>query len=135
MCLLSPLLIVTTVFLSSLSLPILLLCLILILKEQSSEEFSFLLSCHPNLVLVLTNTLYKPSLCCLELISQDHLFNPSTCPHFLVLKNIASEVVMQSFLSYCLRLIMQIVYLAKAFNSLALDCPDKYLESHYSIRH
>jgi hypothetical protein len=39
----------------SYSLMILLLSLILILKEQSSEEFSFLLSSHPNLVLVLTN--------------------------------------------------------------------------------
>jgi hypothetical protein len=54
----------------------LLLCLILILKQQSSEAFSFLLSSHPNFVLVLTNTYYKPSLCCLELISQDRLINP-----------------------------------------------------------
>jgi hypothetical protein len=34
----------------------------------------FLLSFHHYLVLVLTNTFYKPSLCCLELVLQDHLF-------------------------------------------------------------
>jgi hypothetical protein len=61
----------------SFSLAILILSLILILKEKPSEEFSFILSSHPNLVLVLTNTFYKPSLCCLELISQDYLFTPS----------------------------------------------------------
>jgi hypothetical protein len=35
---------------------------------RSREEFSLHLSSHPNLVLVFTNTYYKPSLCCLELI-------------------------------------------------------------------
>jgi hypothetical protein len=60
------------------SLALLLLSLILILKVQSSEEFS-LLSSHPNLVLVFTNIYYKPSLYCLELILQDHLFTPSRC--------------------------------------------------------
>jgi hypothetical protein len=59
------------------SLVILLLSLILILKEQSSEEFSWFLSSHPNLVLVFTNTYYKPTLCCLELILQYHLFTPA----------------------------------------------------------
>jgi hypothetical protein len=39
-----------------------------------SSPFPF--SSHPKLVSVLTNTYYKPSLCCLELCSQDHLFNP-----------------------------------------------------------
>jgi hypothetical protein len=58
----------------SYSLLILFLSLILVLKKQSSEEFSFLLSSHHNLVLVLTNTFYKPSLCCLQLVLQDHLF-------------------------------------------------------------
>jgi hypothetical protein len=58
------------------SLAILFLSLIPILKEQSSEEFFFILSSHTNLVLVLTNTYYKPSLCCLELILQDRLFTP-----------------------------------------------------------
>jgi hypothetical protein len=67
----------------SYSLVILLLSLILILKEQSSEEFSFLLSSHHNLILVLTNTFYKPSLCCLELVLQGHLFTPSRCSHLL----------------------------------------------------
>jgi hypothetical protein len=58
------------------SLAILLLSLILILKEQSSEKFLLLLSSHPNLVLVLTNTYYKQSLCCLELNLQGRLFTP-----------------------------------------------------------
>jgi hypothetical protein len=49
----------------SYSLVILLLSLILILKEQSSEVFSFLLSSHPNMFLALTNIFYKLSLCCL----------------------------------------------------------------------
>jgi hypothetical protein len=62
----------------SYSLAILLLSFILMLKEQSSERFSFLLSSHPNLVLILTNTFYKPSLCCLELILQYHLFTCNT---------------------------------------------------------
>jgi hypothetical protein len=53
----------------SYSLVIFPLSLILILMEQSSEEFSFLLSSHPNLALVLTNKFYKPSLCCLVLVS------------------------------------------------------------------
>jgi hypothetical protein len=60
----------------SYSLGILLLSLILILKDQSSEEFSFLLSSHPNLVLILSNTYYRPNLCCLELVLQDRLFTP-----------------------------------------------------------
>jgi hypothetical protein len=66
------------------SLAILLLSLILILKEKSSEEFSFLLSSHPNLLLVLTNTFYKLNSNCLELISQDHLFTPSRCSQFIL---------------------------------------------------
>jgi hypothetical protein len=75
----------------SYSLVILLLSLIFILKEQSSEEFSFLLSSHHNLILVLTNTFYKPSLCYLNLVLQDHLFTPplgalsSLTPYSLIL--------------------------------------------------
>jgi hypothetical protein len=56
------------------SLALLLLSLILILKEQSSEKFSLILFYHPNLVLVFINTYYKSSLCCLELILQNYLF-------------------------------------------------------------
>jgi hypothetical protein len=48
---------------------LLLLSLIHISNEQSSEEFFALsISTHTNLVLAFTNTHYKPSLCCLELI-------------------------------------------------------------------
>jgi hypothetical protein len=45
--------------------------------------FSPLFSSHHNLILVLTNTFYKPSLCCLELVLQGHLFTPSRCSHLL----------------------------------------------------
>jgi hypothetical protein len=50
--------------------------LIIILREQSSEEFIFLSSSHPNLVLVCTNTFIRPNLCCLKYFSHDHLFTP-----------------------------------------------------------
>jgi hypothetical protein len=43
----------------SYSLVILFLSLILVLKKQSSENLSFLLSSHPNLILVFTNIFYK----------------------------------------------------------------------------
>jgi hypothetical protein len=34
------------------------------IREQSSEEFIFLSSSHPNLVLAFSNTFIRPSLCC-----------------------------------------------------------------------
>jgi hypothetical protein len=40
---------------------------------------STFLSLLMHSVLVLTNTLYKPSLCCLDLILYDHLFTSSRC--------------------------------------------------------
>jgi hypothetical protein len=50
--------------------------IILILKEQAREESFLYLSTHTNLVLLLTNTHYKPSLCCLELIFAGSLIHP-----------------------------------------------------------
>jgi hypothetical protein len=43
------------------------------------KSSSISISTHNNLVLALTNTHYKPSLCCLELIFDNHLFTPSRC--------------------------------------------------------
>jgi hypothetical protein len=60
------------------------LSLIHILKEQSREDFSLHLPSHPNLVLVFTNTYYKPCLCCLELIfSGSPIHPPSRCSQVL----------------------------------------------------
>jgi hypothetical protein len=70
----------------SYSFVILLLSLIFILKKQSSEDSLFLISSHPNMVLVLTNTFYKPSLCCLELVLQDHLFTPFRFSNFQLIR-------------------------------------------------
>jgi hypothetical protein len=53
--------------------------LIHIIREQSSEEYMFLSSSHPNLVFVHSNPFIGPSLCCLEQVLQDHLFTPSGC--------------------------------------------------------
>jgi hypothetical protein len=55
--------------------------LILILREQSSEEFSSIFSSHPNLVLIHSNSFIRPNLCCLEQVVHDHLFTPSRCYH------------------------------------------------------
>jgi hypothetical protein len=73
MCRLSILLLAITVFLSSL------------LTSNIAPKFNThlkgsinwrVLHSNPNLLLVLTSTYYKPSLYCLELISQDRLFTP-----------------------------------------------------------
>jgi hypothetical protein len=46
------------------------------LNGAIKKEFSLHLSSHPNLVIVFTNTHYKPSLCCLELIFAGSLIHP-----------------------------------------------------------
>jgi hypothetical protein len=64
--------------------------LILVLREQSSEEFSFIFSSRPNLVLIHSNSLIRPSLCCLKQVFQDHLVTPSRCSQ-LVLEPFSSS--------------------------------------------
>jgi hypothetical protein len=48
--------------------------LILILKEQSSEEFSYIFSSEFGLIH--SNSFIRPSLCSLKQVLQDHLFTP-----------------------------------------------------------
>jgi hypothetical protein len=64
------------------SLVLLFLCLIYILKKQSSEEFSSLYLYSYQLGFNPTNIHYKPSLSCLELIFAGSPIHPLMCSQF-----------------------------------------------------
>jgi hypothetical protein len=105
--------------------------------KRNQVKGMFIYSSHPNLVLLCTNLIIRPSLCCFKSILQDHLFTTSRCSHYITLYHPRGHV---SFL-WSWFLVIQIPYINKGGPKLSgtiirgtLKTPNSQLVTPISIK-